>query len=228
MNRLVVLSIWPCVLMCGGASVAQAQQCEYPSGNKEISTNGSPGSSVQVNATFYYVGNTNCTLRVQVYLEGLSADQKECTGGSGSIMTGGKCQKTTDNASVSAEQRSKSSVADLMWGTWVGKADYITFIQPGGTQVDNGTKSETVSLGPRPKTPQEECEGPPPVGDWYNDMCNYYSPILIPTTRGGRYRLTSPEHGVLFDMNGDGILEQISWTEADSDLAFLALSLIHI
>jgi hypothetical protein len=36
------------------------------------------------------------------------------------------------------------------------------------------------------------------------------------------YHLTSPSQGVAFDVNGDGILEGISWTERDSNIAFLA------
>ena len=35
--------------------------------------------------------------------------------------------------------------------------------------------------------------------------------------------LTSAAEGVLFDLAGDGVPRLISWTEADSDLAFLAL-----
>ncbi len=36
-------------------------------------------------------------------------------------------------------------------------------------------------------------------------------------------RLTSPEHGVRFDLDGDGRRDQIAWTEAGADRAFLAL-----
>jgi hypothetical protein len=36
------------------------------------------------------------------------------------------------------------------------------------------------------------------------------------------YRLTSVEDGVQFDIDADGDVEQVSWTEAGSDVAFLA------
>jgi len=52
---------------------------------------------------------------------------------------------------------------------------------------------------------------------------NGYSPIIIPLGRGAEYKLTSAQGGVVFDLNADGTPEQVAWTEADSELAFLAL-----
>ena len=50
------------------------------------------------------------------------------------------------------------------------------------------------------------------------------APILIPTTAAQRYDLiTSAAEGVLFDIDGDGAREQISWTAAGAPLAFLAI-----
>jgi len=48
------------------------------------------------------------------------------------------------------------------------------------------------------------------------------SPIIVDPARDG-FRLTSAEDGVLFDLTGDGIPEQIAWTEAGSDDAWLAM-----
>ena len=58
---------------------------------------------------------------------------------------------------------------------------------------------------------------------WDGFQCVYTpgSPILIDV--GGKgYKLTSVEEGVLFDIDGDGQAEQIAWTQADADNAFLA------
>jgi hypothetical protein len=47
------------------------------------------------------------------------------------------------------------------------------------------------------------------------------SPIII--SLDGPYRLTSPENGVRFDLDADGIADRVAWTDADSGLAFLVL-----
>lgn len=49
------------------------------------------------------------------------------------------------------------------------------------------------------------------------------SPIILATAKATKYKLTSREEGVVFDIDGDGTPEQVAWTEPDSDVAFLAL-----
>ncbi len=49
------------------------------------------------------------------------------------------------------------------------------------------------------------------------------TPILISLDKKSNYKLTSPADGVLFDIDGNGQVELLSWTEPDSDVAFLAL-----
>jgi hypothetical protein len=48
------------------------------------------------------------------------------------------------------------------------------------------------------------------------------SPILVDLGRNG-YHLTSASRGVLFDLDGDGKVEQVAWTQPGSDDAWLAL-----
>jgi hypothetical protein len=69
-----------------------------------------------------------------------------------------------------------------------------------------------------------DCAALEPQYGWNGTACveTPGSPIIIDTARDG-YKLTSIEDGVTFDLDGNGTLEQIAWTRADSDDAFLAL-----
>lgn len=49
------------------------------------------------------------------------------------------------------------------------------------------------------------------------------SPIVIATGGNQNYSLSKPADGVLFDLDSDGVAEQLSWTKPDADVAFLAL-----
>lgn len=51
--------------------------------------------------------------------------------------------------------------------------------------------------------------------------CCPYSPVII--SERGDYRLTSVVDGVIFDIDADGVAEQVSWTAPGTDLAFVAL-----
>lgn len=59
-------------------------------------------------------------------------------------------------------------------------------------------------------------------GEWYESQCACYSPIVIDVSGDG-FNLTTGQGGVMFDIPGDGIREQISWTAANSDDSWLAL-----
>lgn len=66
----------------------------------------------------------------------------------------------------------------------------------------------------------DNCNGIP---DWNELGClRDYSPLLV-STSDRPIHLTDAAHGVLFDLDGDGVPEQLSWTLPDSDDAWLAL-----
>jgi len=60
---------------------------------------------------------------------------------------------------------------------------------------------------------------------WWDgfECTNQASPIIIAIGRRAAYTLTSPADGVLFDLDADGVREQVAWTRADENIAFLAL-----
>ena len=69
--------------------------------------------------------------------------------------------------------------------------------------------------------PEYVCESQ--EGEFNDGKCAYAnSPLIVDTARNG-YRLTSVDNGVRFDLNADGVPEQVAWTRRDSDDAFLAL-----
>jgi hypothetical protein len=86
------------------------------------------------------------------------------------------------------------------------------------TPVDIVAREEEYFPAPDPAW-QCEIEG----GRWLGGECQpANSPLIVDTARDG-YRLTSVENGVQFDLNADGVMEQVAWTKRDSDDAFLAM-----
>jgi hypothetical protein len=64
----------------------------------------------------------------------------------------------------------------------------------------------------------------PPSEPWDCELCTCGnpSPVVI-DTQGNGFDLTDAAGGVSFDINGNGTAEQLAWTSADSDDAWLAL-----
>lgn len=93
-------------------------------------------------------------------------------------------------------------------------------IWPTGAWDFDGYSSDTTAVVPRP--PDESEQGDPDLasGDPSCDGC--VSPLLIDNDGDG-FHLTSVADGVLFDIDADGLHDQVAWTRADSGDAWLAL-----
>ncbi|HLL72153.1 MAG TPA: hypothetical protein VK363_12000 [Pyrinomonadaceae bacterium] len=70
--------------------------------------------------------------------------------------------------------------------------------------------------------PQEAMNCQAIGGQWQDSSCSCVSPIIL-DIRGNGFSLTANTRGVSFDIDGDGVPEQLSWTEAGVDDAFLFL-----
>ena len=82
----------------------------------------------------------------------------------------------------------------------------------------------TMQLPPeiREPDPQYECEVEL-LGSWDGEHCALPNSPLLFDRDGDGFHLTAAADGVLFDIDADGDLDQVSWTRADSGDAWLAL-----
>ena len=146
------------------------------------------------------------TAYVRVWLVGVSF---QCTT---PVLSGTCYDKTEGGNAVTQAYRSAYGTADASSNHWY---------QVDGDYTNLQSQNITISGG----------DEPPPDTCWENATCPApYAPLGCPEcdpividTGGKGYRLTSAADGVLFDIDGDGLLEKIAWTEAQAELAFLAI-----
>jgi hypothetical protein len=111
------------------------------------------------------------------------------------------------------------------WGTWSTNGKHW-FIWAYVTWYQAGTSLSQATVRP-PQTyydPAAACASQGADYYWNGGECVWTpgSPIIVDTAGDG-YQLTSVADGVRFDLNADGTAEQVAWTRADSDDAFLAM-----
>lgn len=177
----------------------------------------SPGTiKVQSQTTATVVGGGNCSGRTTKVRNYISGRIYECSG----ETSQGYCfdEDSGGNAVTTA--------ADDGCGTWSGNGMH-EFVE-GGTTTGLSNSSASLNAG----TCSDPCnmwetesECPQPQCSWESSSCFTPppSPIIIATGKNAKYDLTSALDGVRFDIDGDGTVEQISWTTRDSETAFLAL-----
>ena len=185
-----------------------AAQCRSTANSADQST---PGSvRFQAATTQQDCGGAR-TVHVRAYIEGLSST---CYTGEQTESGYRINESSSDNAGV--------LLGNLGWGTWNGYSTHW-FIQNGQfTSIQERRRTVLYAYYPQPD-PQEECEA---MGwEWSGGACNPppNCPIIIATGQASVYRLTSSEEGVDFDINGDGVVERVAWTEAGAEIAFLAM-----
>jgi len=91
----------------------------------------------------------------------------------------------------------------------------------GDSWYSHGELDQNTSVPACPPPPQDPpSEDPLPMNGSGCPTCN--SPLLLDLNRDG-YHLTSPADGVLFDLDADGVAEQVAWTRVETDDAWLAL-----
>jgi hypothetical protein len=107
----------------------------------------------------------------------------------------------------------------IAYNQWYAHSEHYWIFPEGWHHIED---RRSVVDGGSPRTQEEECADA--GGEWDSGHCAWpNSPIIIALSRSMKYKLTSRENGVIFDIDGDGIPELVSWTEADAEVAFLAI-----
>jgi hypothetical protein len=150
---------------------------------------------------------------VEAWISGLGT---ECLTGtpSGSLC---KVVKSDGNNAV-------VSVGFRTCGPATGKSNHKAWNPYVAIEIERITPLSAACSDP-PPDPVADCYAQGADYYWDGDSCEYTpgSPIVISTERNHKYEFTSVKDGVLFDINADGVVDQVAWTLPDSDVAFLAL-----
>jgi hypothetical protein len=197
------------VLMCPRSAIAQ-QGCS-PGGTTLNSASGINSFTLTADLT---KGNCNGVL-TEAHTDIGGPDF--CLDGSTLNQSFGSCEDTTF---VDGAGQARATYRKFACGPITGFGDY-------GKNYGSMPQTTFEVMAGRVRNFDVTCPAPPPdeycTYEWNNEYETWQcmSPIIIATGNNQNYRLTSAEDGVLFDMNGDGVLTRMGWTRAHDDIAFL-------
>jgi hypothetical protein len=115
-----------------------------------------------------------------------------------------------------------AGAATVAWGWVTGVSKHFVVRNSDGVYFGGDITYTSADGG----SPSAECWDRGNPWWWDGLECRQGSPIVISLYNGngvGHYRFTSAQDGVDFDINGDGVTERLGWTQANADVAFLAL-----
>jgi hypothetical protein len=212
-----------CVLLVAAlalsASSVQAQTCATVGPASDTS---SPGTASFVTSTTVTSGCSDRFVQVEGYIVALNP--QFCTGTT--LSNGYSCFRETHNTNATI------TTGAVACGYWTGASYHRYKDGANGTLHDvyNSAELTTLNAGScsyeDPGDPEADCNALGNGYYWDGDRCIPLNcPIVISFGGGRDYRFTSAADGVLFDINGDGILDQIGWTLPNVPTALLAIDL---
>ncbi|MGH9815221.1 MAG: hypothetical protein ACRD6I_03995 [Candidatus Acidiferrales bacterium] len=184
---------------------------------------------------------TSAVIEISPRITNCTADQMSLAHEIGHTLSLGECHQCSQGASAMNQVpcASFNSLGQCTGPDWNNSTYGRTNLSPcdNSKVQQNGQYDPSMVNQPIPNAPEDPPEDPcgaectcgadcnadtgecmlPVAGD---DPC---TPIIIAVGSNSSYHLTSPDDGVSFDMNGDGIRERMSWTQAGDPIAFLVL-----
>jgi hypothetical protein len=185
-----------------------ASQCSSSANAQDWSALG----SVRFQAATSQIGCAGSrTVEVRAWISGLSS---RCFAG----------EATGTGYCINHDHEGNANIlmGSLAWGLREGGSHHW---YTEGSELVELDRLSTLLYAGEPTPPSEECEAMGWVWDYEMQRCTPppNCPIVMATDKNSKYTLTSAENGVWFDIDGDGDLDRVAWTEPGSDVAFLAL-----
>ncbi len=209
-------------VLCANVTPGFSQQCTYTVNSADVSDTTNHIVKFTATTTQDYCGGR--TARAEGWISGSVFDNCDLT-----EIVGSTCRTDKTDGETNATMLLRKAAC----GPWSGLSNHSLWTPYVEVQLNRPTTLNGGDCGPPPNCDycggNEECMCDCNGGEWMppieggSGWCNGDTPILISLNRESEYLLTSEVDGVPFDLNGDGMLEQVSWTDASSDVAFLAM-----